>query len=180
MRTIDNYPVVYAPMQIVDVRSGRYAYIVSKAYLVGNRFRYGSNKEVNYTYEVVFPYHQDLDSFYYQIPDLNIYDNYMNSDLVDDIFLDFEDCKNTVKELNCDKIEEFDTLDEYLASMNRIEAIESMINAETENLRLGRRFNLPALDDDGRFNFKSAVRKQLDNIYVPTKNSRVVLKKKLS
>ena len=31
MRTIDNYPVVYAPMQIVDVSSGRYAYIVSKA-----------------------------------------------------------------------------------------------------------------------------------------------------
>ena len=180
MRTIDNYPVVYAPMQIVDVSSGRYAYIVSKAYLVGNRFRYGLNKTANYTYEVVFPYHQDLDSFYYQIPDLNIYDKYMNSDLVDDIFLDFEDCKNTVNDLNGDKIEEFDTLDEYLATMNRIEAIESMINAETEKLRLGRRFKLPTLDDNNQFNVKGVVRKQIDNIFVPSKNSRVVLKKKLS
>ena len=54
------------------------------------------------------------------------------------------------------------------------------MNAETEKLRLGRRFNLPTLDDNNQFSVRGIVRKQLDNIFVPTKNSRVVLKKKLS
>lgn len=175
------YPIVYAPMKIFEEESDYHAFIVSKAYLVGQSCKYDYNKNLIYSYEVVFPYYQALGSFYLEYPDMDKYNNYMNSDSVDEIFLDFEDCKKKVDRLNVRTIEEYDSIDQYMMYMDRVEAIEAMINAETESLRLGRKFRLPSMDDrDKKIINKGSVKKQLDNIIVPTRNKNVVLKKKLN
>ena len=63
------------------------------------------------------------------------YNNYMNSDRVDEIFLDFEECKSYVDRLNIRTVDEYDNIDEYMQYNDRIEGIEAMINAETKSLR---------------------------------------------
>lgn len=175
------YPIVFAPMEVFDEAHGRHAFIVSKAYLVGQSFKYDFNKNPVYSYEVVFPYFQALDSFYLEYPDMDKYNNYMNSNIVDEIFLDVEECKNKVDRLNARTIEEYDSIDEYMIYLDKVEAIEGMINASTRELRLGRKFKLPTLceDDDKKVSIKGTTKTQLDNIIVPSKNKKIVLKNKL-
>ena len=180
MSSNNEYPIVYAPMEVLDETTNKYAFIVSKAYLVGQSFKYDYNKKPVYTYEVVFPYFQALDSFYLEYPDMDKYNNYMNSDYVDQIFLDFEECKSCVDRLNIRTAEEYDSIDQYMQCIDRIEGIEAMINAETNSLRLGRKFQIPSIDEkDKRVISKGSVKKQLDNIVVPTRNKNVVLKRVL-
>ena len=84
----NEYPVVYAPMEIFDEANDRHAFIVSKAYLVGQSYKLDFNKKPIFSYEIVYPYYQALDSFYLEYPDMDKFNNYMNSDIVDEIFLD--------------------------------------------------------------------------------------------
>ena len=177
----NEYPIVYAPMEVFDEANDKHGFIVSKAYLVGQSFKYDFNKKPIYSYEVVFPYFQALDAFYLEYPDMDKYNNYMNSDRVDEIFLDFEECKSYVDRLNIRTVDEYDNIDQYMQYNDRFEGIERMINSETKSLRLGRKFKIPSMDGkEKEVVSKGNVKKQLDNIVVPTRNKNIVLKKKLS
>ena len=178
MSSNNEFPIVFAPMEVFDEANDRHGFIVSKAYLVGQSFKYDFNKNPIYSFEVVFPYYQSGDAFYLGYPDMDKYNNYMNSDIVDEIFLDFEECKSYVDRLNIRTVDEYDSIDQYMQYNDKFEGIEAMINAETKSLRLGRKFKIPSIDDiDKRIISKGPVKKQLDNIIVPTRNKNVVLKK---
>jgi hypothetical protein len=77
-------------------------------------------------------------------------------------------------------MEEYDNIDQYMQYNDRFEGIERMINSETKSLRLGRKFKIPSMDGkDKEVISKGNVKKQLDNIVVPTRNKNIVLKKVL-
>ena len=180
MSSNNEYPIVYAPMEVFDEANDRHGFIVSKAYLVGKSFKYDFYKKHIYSYEVVFPYFQKSDAFYLKYPDMDNYNNYMNSDIVYEIFLDFEECKSYVERLNIRTNDEYDNIDQYMQYNDRFEEIERMINAETKSLRLGRKFKIPSIDDiDKRIVCRGNVKKQLYNIIVPTRNKNILLNKVL-
>ena len=43
MSSNNEYPIVYAPMEVFDEANDKHGFIVSKAYLVGQRFKYVFN-----------------------------------------------------------------------------------------------------------------------------------------
>lgn len=110
----NNYPIRYAVRPIVEQigwshglnelerEYGTVAYIVSKCYVISQTKRYFQNGEEDENYSVVFPYQKDSAySEYYRVdPSFNIYEQCINSTVVDKIFMTREEAMEEARILN--------------------------------------------------------------------------------
>ena len=92
----NNYPVVYAVMELTDYADwageDTIAFIASKAYLIGEKTKYNSEGIMESEYEVVFPY-RNIESVKVgnrHYPEFGIRNECYNSVKVNSIFTDIE------------------------------------------------------------------------------------------
>lgn len=157
-----NYPVKYAVLPLYDVvgRDGfgqrNYdivAYIVTKAYLLGETKIYRENGDVEYDYKVFFPYMSYLEIIKDKRHDIDYNDirkwnnnQYINS--VSNVYETYEEAKQEAEYLNekgwvyC-----YTDIEEYLN-------VESILLEHTENMKITKENTKKKIKIKNKFNEK--------------------------
>ena len=160
-----NYPIKYAIMPIyeqVGWMSGLHelernydvvGYIVSKCYVVSKKVSYLEDGSEKREFEVVFPYQKTdytrIHDFNRVYPEFNYNGNCVNSNIVGELYDDFDDAKEVVEKLNIDilsyNLEMISFRDkerrenikkEHEERMTRFKFLESRIEEETITMKV--------------------------------------------
>ena len=105
MNIENNYPIVYAVMELLDGKGDKVVYVPSKAYLVGDNIVYYFNGKSKRSYNVVFPFpYRYIKEIRKDNRDYPMFksgtDVPWNAKAVDSIFNNFGETKVKADELN--------------------------------------------------------------------------------
>lgn len=137
--TIGNYPIKYAVQPVYrNISEGRVqlGYIVSKVYVVREIIDY-SGSDIKRQYTVVFPvkaYNPTQEIISTRTPDVNAYGYQRYTDVVREVYDDFEKAKEQADKANCEFLTAYFPEDKRMEILSRLQDWEFKVSTATATL----------------------------------------------